>query len=69
MSEKRRNCILAEIVRLAGFVPPDFLDPSSSKYKLLILDFNYFTRTAHYAKRLSRRTRSYRTASTVPMVT
>ncbi|PIO55546.1 hypothetical protein TELCIR_23066, partial [Teladorsagia circumcincta] len=44
------NCILAEIVRLAGFVPPDFLDPSSSKYKLLILDFNYFTRTAHYEK-------------------
>ncbi|KAK6058705.1 hypothetical protein COOONC_03723 [Cooperia oncophora] len=44
------NCILAEIVRLAGFIPQDFIDPSSSKYKLLILDFNYFTRTAHYEK-------------------
>uniref|UniRef100_W6N9H6 Strumpellin domain containing protein n=1 Tax=Haemonchus contortus TaxID=6289 RepID=W6N9H6_HAECO len=44
------NCILAEIVRLAGFIPQDFLEPSSSKYKLLILDFSYFTRTAQYEK-------------------
>lgn len=41
---------MAEIVRLAGFIPQDFIDPSLSKYKQLILDFSYFTRAAHYEK-------------------
>ncbi|EYB91544.1 hypothetical protein Y032_0204g1866 [Ancylostoma ceylanicum] len=48
--KEETNCILAEIVRLAAFVSKDFLDPASSKYKLLVLDFNYFTRAAHYEK-------------------
>ncbi|KIH49638.1 hypothetical protein ANCDUO_20287 [Ancylostoma duodenale] len=48
--KEEANCILAEIVRLAAFVSQDFIDPASSKYKLLVLDFNYFTRAAHYEK-------------------
>ncbi|VDO60737.1 unnamed protein product [Heligmosomoides polygyrus] len=48
--QEEANCIMAEIVRLAGFIPQDFIDPSLSKYKQLILDFSYFTRAAHYEK-------------------
>ncbi|KIH59025.1 hypothetical protein ANCDUO_10757, partial [Ancylostoma duodenale] len=48
--KEEANCILAEIVRLAAFVSQDFIEPTSSKYKLLVLDFNYFTRAAHYEK-------------------
>ncbi|KHJ91760.1 hypothetical protein OESDEN_08364 [Oesophagostomum dentatum] len=48
--KEEANCILAEIVRLAGFLTQDFTDPASSKYKLLVLDFNYFSRAAHYEK-------------------
>lgn len=48
--KEEANCILAEIVRLAAFVSQDFIDPVSSKYKVLVLDFNYFTRAAHYEK-------------------
>ncbi|VDL80943.1 unnamed protein product [Nippostrongylus brasiliensis] len=48
--QEEANCILAEIVRLAGFIPQDFIDPSTSKYKILLLDFAYFTRTADFEK-------------------
>ncbi|VDM73191.1 unnamed protein product [Strongylus vulgaris] len=48
--KEETHCILAEIVRLAGFLTQDFTDPVSSRYKLLVLDFNYFTRTTHYEK-------------------
>uniref|UniRef100_A0A158P8E8 WASH complex subunit strumpellin n=1 Tax=Angiostrongylus cantonensis TaxID=6313 RepID=A0A158P8E8_ANGCA len=48
--KEEANCILAEIVRLASFIPQDFTDPKSSKFKLLLLDFSYFTNAAHYEK-------------------
>ncbi|KAK0425016.1 hypothetical protein QR680_008983 [Steinernema hermaphroditum] len=34
--------ILAEIYRLADFLPPDFANPAASKYQKLLLDFKYF---------------------------
>ncbi|VDM57935.1 unnamed protein product [Angiostrongylus costaricensis] len=48
--KEEANCILAEIVRLSSFIPQDFTDPKSSKFKLLLLDFSYFTNAAHYEK-------------------
>ncbi|KAJ1374630.1 hypothetical protein KIN20_037361 [Parelaphostrongylus tenuis] len=48
--KEEANCILAEIVRLASFIPQDFTDPKSSKFKLLLMDFSYFTNTTHYEK-------------------
>ncbi|ETN70405.1 hypothetical protein NECAME_14796 [Necator americanus] len=50
--KEEANCILAEIVRLAAFVSEDFTDPSSSKYKIMVLDFNYFTRPTYYEKQI-----------------
>uniref|UniRef100_A0A1I7XP21 WASH complex subunit strumpellin n=1 Tax=Heterorhabditis bacteriophora TaxID=37862 RepID=A0A1I7XP21_HETBA len=44
------NSILAEILRLSDFIPKDFIDPNCSKYKIFILDFTYFAKTAQYEK-------------------
>lgn len=36
------NCIIAEIYRLSNIVPIDFVDPITSKFSRIIVDFSYF---------------------------
>jgi len=40
------NCIIAEVYRLAKLMPKDFLNPTSSQFSKLIVDFSYFENKA-----------------------
>lgn len=44
------NSILAEILRLSDFIPPDFHDPSKSRFKQILIDFSYFSKIEQYEK-------------------
>lgn len=54
----RGNAILAELLRLASFVPSVFQNPNSddsaiSKYAPLIYDFNYFKTPDHFEQKIA----------------
>ncbi|CAD6196484.1 unnamed protein product [Caenorhabditis auriculariae] len=45
--------IVAEVLRLADFIPPEFKDPTKSKFKPFILDFTYFSKAQQLEIQLS----------------
>ncbi|KJH41391.1 hypothetical protein DICVIV_12636 [Dictyocaulus viviparus] len=49
-AKEEANAIMAEIVRLASFVPQEFINPNSSEFKPLIMGFDYFARAPYYEK-------------------
>ncbi|PAV78946.1 hypothetical protein WR25_06791 [Diploscapter pachys] len=44
------NSILAEILRLSDFIPPDFHDPSKSRFKQILIEFSYFSKIEQYER-------------------
>nr|CCC94820.1 conserved hypothetical protein [Trypanosoma congolense IL3000] len=49
----RGSAIIVELLRLAQYIPPEFLQPERSEYSKIISDFSYFKKTESFEKDIS----------------